>query len=717
MRYLFILFYVLIQPFNLIAHSNDVKSFQIKAGELKIDFGIYNQKFLRQLTFLPQSEPSKEIPPIMPVDGGYDVSLYISGEDKSIHFGNPTSQLQYIGIEEKKLAHGKEFTIIQRDTVHNLHIVSYYIFNDSVSVVQRYTKVINNGKTALGIEYLSSAMLYNYNVLPGIVENQLKIHYATNSWMQEVQWKIAKPSELGWNTTDYQFRDAISFCSNGSFSTGKYLPMGMIENTKLGLTWFWQIEHNGSWYWEMSEDANKQGYLYLGGPDELHNHAWKQLKPGESYQSVPVALGVVKGGFNEAVTALTKYRRTSLLRTRTNNQNCPVIFNDYMNCLMADPTTVKEIPLIETASKLNIKYYVIDAGWYAELNQSWWTEVGLWEASKSRFDGGLKKLLEYIKSKGMLPGLWLEIEVVGVNSALKIKPDSWFLMRHGSRVIDNGRYLLDFRNQEVIAWANSVIDRLIADYGVSYFKIDYNSKELIGTETNTSSSGQGLLEHNRAVIQWYKNIQDKYPNLVIEVCASGGNRLDYATLSQAQLVSVSDQQDYRKFPAILVGSLAAVLPEQLGIWSYPSPKANAVEASFNMVSAMFGRMYLSGLISQLPPPSYKAVKEGIDLYQSKFATFIPQSTAFFPLGMPSISDDKMPISVGLINKNKAFLGIWRLEGAKNVTLNFQKGIKSAKLIYPLNFGINFSHTNNALKISFPEKNMACVIELEISNSN
>ncbi len=57
----------------------------------------------------------------------------------------------------------------------------------------------------------------------------------------------------------------------------------------MGLIWFWQIEHNGSWYWEISNVSARDNnaddvYAYLGGPDDLHSAAWKNLKPGETYR-------------------------------------------------------------------------------------------------------------------------------------------------------------------------------------------------------------------------------------------------------------------------------------------------------------------------------------------------------------------------------------------------------------------------------------------------
>lgn len=182
-------------------------------------------------------------------------------------------------------------------------------------------------------------------------KKNVRIHYAYNSWKNEAQWHTAKPSELGWNENNsYNVTGAI-FSNIGSWSTVRYLPMGMIENTDSGITWFWQIKHNGSWYTEISNLPDESSYLYLGGPDAIHNNAWKNLLLGQSYQTVPVSLGCVKGGFDEAVEALTRYRRAMVIKPHTSYSQCLIIFNDYMNCLSGDPSTEKEIPLIDAAAK------------------------------------------------------------------------------------------------------------------------------------------------------------------------------------------------------------------------------------------------------------------------------------------------------------------------------------------------------------------------------
>lgn len=693
--------------------------FSAKGHDISVNFDFTKAGSLRLMTILPGSYQKTVKIDSPAIDNDEEVFLHITGEDRNEHHGakltgaSASERLRFVRKSESEIPGGRVLTIEQHDPVRNLKVESVYEFNDFSPVIRRYTILTNMGSENVGIEYLSSAILNNYaNITTGSPLDNLLIHYAYNSWKQEAQWKCSKPSELGWEENGAFNINGLFFTNTGSWSTVKYLPMAMIENTKAGITWFWQIEHNGSWHFEMSTYSNPSTYLYLGGPDEEHHHAWKNLKPGESYRTVPVALGCVEGGMDEAVEALTTYRRKVLLNGSTEKAGCPVIFNDYMNCLDGDPTTEKELPLIDAAAKAGCDYFVIDAGWYAERNENWWDAVGLWQPSKTRFPGGLTDLLSKIKNKGMKPGLWLEIEVAGVNSPLKNKPDSWFMMRHGQRIIDHGRYLLDFRNPDVIAHADEVVNRLTDTYGASYIKMDYNVNSLMGTDSGSESFGQGLLEHNRAVTEWYRKVNARHPGLVVENCGSGGCRMDYAMLSTTQIQSSSDQTDYRKYPSIVVGALAAVIPEQLAVWSYPLQDGNAKEASFNMVNAMLCRIHQSGHLGNLPEESLAQVTKGIQVYKKSIAPYISEAVPFFPLGMPSMADKQSPVSVGLKTGSKRFIAAWRLEGSNTVTIPGY-GDGDVKLLYPADLGIKVAKAGKDIMITFPDRYMAAIVGIDL----
>ena len=98
-------------------------------------------------------------------------------------------------------------------------------------------------------------------------------------------------------------------------------------------------------------------------------------------------MAVSGDGFEGAVAALTAYRR-AIRRPHDDHRRLPVIFNDYMNTLMGDPTTERLLPLIDgRRARPGAEYFCIDAGWYAELGEGWWDTVGAWEPSGDPLPG------------------------------------------------------------------------------------------------------------------------------------------------------------------------------------------------------------------------------------------------------------------------------------------------------------------------------------------
>lgn len=690
------------------AASSDTP-FQWTTGDLTFSFEIASGK-LRQKRLIPASAQ------LSGNSSGVEVALQCSGENSPDQgmksgMGQPGARLLFEGRHEESTGHGKRLVCSHKDSTLGLRVESFYESYDGIPVVRRYCRVTNQGSSPVGIEFLSAAMLHGL-ADPQKYDHELRIHVAFNSWMAEGQWHTLRPSEMGFVENERTSWSEARAGSVGSWSTERYLPMAMAENAGLGLIWFWQIEHNGSWYWEISNVSERGNnaedvYAYLGGPDDLHSAAWKNLKPGETYETVPVAVGCVHGAFGEAVEALTQYRREVCLKKRKDNSRCSVIFNDYMNCLWGDPTEAKELPMIAAAAKAGCEYFVIDAGWYADLHEDWSQTIGAWESSASRWPRGLKFVLDQVRQAGMVPGLWLEPEVAGAKSLLAKKPDNWFLMRHGKRVFKNSRLLLDFRNPEVRSYLDQVIARLVNDYGVGYIKMDYNVDSLQGTELNADSFGQGLLEHNRAHLGWLDGLLNRYPDLVIENCGSGGGRMDYAMLSRLQVQSMTDQENYLKLPAILVGASAAVLPEQLAIWSYPLRNADADQASFNMVTAMMCRIHQSGRLDSLSPQAAAQVTQGIRIYKEVLRKHIPAAVPFYPLGTSDVTNREAPIALGMRSPQQTLVAIWRIEGPDTVRIPTTRS--NPTVVYPTDLGIQVMSENGGFNISFPRPHMACLV--------
>ena len=209
-----------------------------------------------------------------------------------------------------------------------------------ISVVRQETTVTNVGKSALTITHLSSAVVGGVATggkLPWHHADKVRVHYCRQAWEGEGQWRSGALEELGlYPDSVHPVSTAIQLSSIGSFSTASYFPMLVLEDIETGKSWFVQIETAGNWHLEVGyrgEPASGSLFIQADAADERFGDWSKELQPGESFISAPVAFGCCAGGFEEAVAELTKYRRVALKPANAWEGECPVCFNDYMNCL------------------------------------------------------------------------------------------------------------------------------------------------------------------------------------------------------------------------------------------------------------------------------------------------------------------------------------------------------------------------------------------------
>ncbi|MFI5734891.1 alpha-galactosidase [Kribbella sp. NPDC051587] len=375
--------------------------------------------------------------------------------------------LRLVEVTEQTDAEGNEVLLV-RQASPDLEVVSRLESWAGISVLRATTEVINRSDGELTLTYVSSFALAGFG---GGLRAGTRIHQARNSWCAELRWQVLTPEQAGLVSIlgSGDPKDRFAATNAGSWSGAELLPMGAVENVADGLTWTWQIEHQGAWHWELG-GLKEDLYLQVSGPTD-GEHQWRQrLAPGESFTAVPVAVAVTRGGLDDGLRALTSYRR-AMRRPQADHSELPVIFNDYMNCLWGDPTAAKLTPLIKAAAETGAEYFVIDAGWYAD-DSGWWDTVGAWEPSQVRFPDGFGKTIQEIRDAGLVPGVWLEPEVVGVRSEIadQLPPDAFF-WRNGRRIAETGRYHLDYRSTAVRERMDAVVDGLIAQYGVGYFKV------------------------------------------------------------------------------------------------------------------------------------------------------------------------------------------------------------------------------------------------------
>lgn len=544
-------------------------------------------------------------------------------------------------------------TLVQRDPQTGLRVTS--VLRDSDGAVRVQHSIRTTTAERIVITAVSSAT-FGLGQGPCAAE-EYDLLSARSEWLAENRWRRHPLSEvlpsLSLPIHAQDGRGHASITSHGSWSSGEHLPVGALLHSD-GSAVAWQIESGAGWHVDISQGLDGLAVSLLGPTDLEHQFA-HALAAGEEFCTAPVALATDPTGFDGAIAALTGHRRAI---RRADESEFPVVYNDFMNTLMGQPSSEALRPLIRGAADAGAEVFCIDAGWFADpAIGDWWDTVGEWREAPGRFDEqGLAGVIDEIRSCGMRAGLWLEPEVIGVRSeAANVLPDEAFFVRFGERVREHDRYHLDFRHPAARAHLDETVDRLVRDHGVSYLKLDYNINPGAGTELHATAAGDGLLGHVRAFGDWLDALQTRHPQLLVENCASGAMRADYALLSRTHLQSTSDQQDFRFYPPIAASAPASILPEQCGNWAYAAADMTDEETAFALVTGLSGRMYLSGFLGDLRPGQRDLVAEAVALHKD-LRGGLADTVPVWPLGLPGWDDEI--VCLGLRRGDETLLFVW-----------------------------------------------------------
>ncbi len=458
-------------------------------------------------------------------------------------------------------------------TGHNATVTQSYTHYEGISATRQSTTVRNDGTEPLTVDLLSSVFLDGIGA--GVADGQRRfdhrfiLHYTHMVWQGEGRWRHAYLEDLGlYPTYNHGNQRTVTFRNVGSWTTTRYYPLVLLEDTATGETHYFELHASTGWYIEIGARGYKEDsalYVLMTNGYEDNNGWYVTLAGGESYTAAPAVFGTVKGGFEEAIAELTAYKRTTTLAPFPMG-HVPVCFNDYMNCLWAQPSRERLMPLIEAAAEAGCEVFVIDAGWFGKRNE-WSMHNGDWVPEDELFgEGGLRGLVADIIDHGMIPGVWLELETVDSRSDFAAAHPEALLTRHG-HPIGKWQCFMDFRQPVVRDHLMQVFNDLY-DMGIRYVKNDYNHTTGAYIDAPDGVSGAlALDEHAAAFLTFIDNVIATHPGVMIENCNSGAMRCDHGSLSHLHLQSTSDQEYYDRYPSIIQGMLALMPAERAGIWA------------------------------------------------------------------------------------------------------------------------------------------------------
>lgn len=261
-----------------------------------------------------------------------------------------------------------------------------------------------------------------------------------------------------------------------------------------------------------------------------------RLAPDEQFTTPTLHL-VAATGLNQASQAMHHFARQEILPAWSRTTR-PIHTNSW-EALYFDHSNEKLFDLIDSAAALGAERFVLDDGWFP-ARRSDNAGLGDWTVDQSVYPDGLHPIVEHTRKAGLQFGLWFEPEMVNPDSDLYRAHPEWALhLIPYETPLARHQLLLNLDLAEVQEYLYSQISALVKEYEIDYIKWDFNRDLLLAGD---GTSGK---MHNQpaACYRLMDRLNNAFPKLEIESCASGGARADWGVLKYTGRVWTSDSID------------------------------------------------------------------------------------------------------------------------------------------------------------------------------
>jgi len=508
---------------------------------------------------------------------------------------------QTIVITTLKSAHGHRIE----------HRLSWFEDEAAAEVV---TTFFNDSDRPVTLEMLSS---FSFGGITPFHEadapGRLRVHRFRSVWSAEGRLDTQTIEQLHLERS-WSGAGAFSerFGQLGTMPVRRWFPFVAVEDTEAGVVWGAQLAWAGSWQMEVFRQHDDV-CLSGGLADREFGHWLKTIAPGESLTTPPAVISCVHGSLDDLCDRLTGVQQRAADTHPEVEHELPIVFNEWCTT-WGDPQHDKLLAIADRLKESEVKYLVIDAGWYKQADTDWSSGHGDWVPSAKLFPNGLEATAQAIRDRGLIPGLWYEMETVGSQSQAFREMAAHLLQRDGVPVTVRERRFWNLNDPVAVEYLTERVINLLDRCGFGYLKVDYNESAGLGFE-DPDSLGEGLRKQTLGTHRFFEKMRERLPQLVIENCASGGHRLEPSMLARTAMSSFSDAHELVEIPIIAANLHRLMLPRQSQIWAVLHRSDSLQRLAYSLAATFLGRMCLSGEIAELTDEQWQLVLEAQQLYR------------------------------------------------------------------------------------------------------
>ena len=420
-----------------------------------------------------------------------------------------------------------QLKIMLEDTWQQLRLELYYWVYEDCNVITRSAVLVNNGEQPVTVERLLS-------MLVDLEGDNWLVRSFSGAWAREMHA----------NRIQLQGGKYVISSATGT-SSNRMNPFFFLEKGDAGEDHGecigFNLIYSGNHY--EAAEVSPYGKTRIVSGVNPAGFSWL-LEPGERLEAPEAVMTYSNAGENGMSKNMHAFIREHVVRGNWKKKERPILINSW-EAFYFDFNESKLLKLAEKAKDVGVELFVLDDGWFGKRDDDT-SSLGDWTENKKKLPHGLNGLAKKINAMGLDFGLWVEPEMVNVDSELYRAHPEWVLEIPGKPHAEGrNQRILDLSNPVVQDYVISEMKRVFSSANISYVKWDMNRIYGDAYSQALPMERQGEVVH-RCQIGLYRcmrELTEAFPEILFEGCASGGNRFDLGILCYFPQIWASDNTD------------------------------------------------------------------------------------------------------------------------------------------------------------------------------
>jgi len=378
-----------------------------------------------------------------------------------------------------------------------------------------------------------------------------------------------------------------------------------------GNVWFGLLAWSSNWKTVVHKLPYENIQICTGLNEWDFNYA---LKQGEKLASPSVLFAFTDCGFGDMSRRLHDYERNYILPKQNAQKVRKVLYNSW-EATAFNVTEENQRILADKAADIGVEIFVVDDGWFGQRSSDK-AGLGDWVVNEQKFPNGLESLIEYVNSKGMDFGLWVEPEMVNPDSDLYRNHSNWILhFPNRPRTESRNQLILNLAREDVKEFVYNTVDGLLSRYNIRFIKWDMNRPIFEAGWPFEGNQRKMWMDYVTNFYDIWQRLKEKHPKVIMESCAGGGGRIDLGIMRYADQFWTSDNTDPYDRQFIQEGFSLCYVPKTMMCWVTDWAGKDTYPLQYRFHAAMMGSLGIGSDLSKYTEEELEETKKWIAFYK------------------------------------------------------------------------------------------------------